>query len=65
MSDKSTNNVIFAVAAVSNAYGLNVREFSEMLELLNCIDSQQKSKILISSAAWAAKDIMDNKLKGA
>lgn len=65
MSDKPTNNIIFAVAAVSNAYGLDVKEFSEMLELLRCIDAQQKSKILISSAAWAAKDIMDNKLKGA
>lgn len=65
MPDKQTNSIVFAVAAVSDAYGLDVQEFSEMLELLSCIDDQQKSKILISSAAWAAKDIMDNKLKGA
>lgn len=65
MADKPTNSIVFAVVAVSNEYGLDVQEFSEMLELLRCIDSQQKSKILISSAAWAAKDIMDNKLKGA
>lgn len=65
MLNNKPNSIIFAIASISNEYGLDVQEFSEMLELLNCISAEQKSKILISSAAWAAKDIMDNKLKGA
>lgn len=50
-----------AVAVVCETYHLNTSEFSDLLELLGCISPEQKSRILVLSAAWAVKDMIDNK----
>ena len=51
-----------AVSTVCTLYGLNPAEFSGLLELLGCINPEQKSKILFVSLAWAAKDMMENSM---
>lgn len=51
-----------AVATVCRLYGLDMAELSELLELIGCIDPEQKSKVLLICAAWAAKDMIDNSL---
>ncbi|MDE5754816.1 MAG: hypothetical protein K2H89_09810 [Oscillospiraceae bacterium] len=56
-------NVAIAVATISKAYKLNEKEFSAMLELLGCITQEQRDKAVIAFTAFAAKDMMDNKLK--
>ncbi len=56
-------NIEVAVATVSNAYGLDTAEFSKMLEILGCITPEQKNTIMIYSTAWAAKDMMENKMR--
>lgn len=52
-----------AVVTVCEKYNLNTAEFCELLELLGHISPEQKSRILMFSAAWAVKDMIENKMK--
>lgn len=51
-----------AVVAVCRKYDLDASEFGELLELLGSITPEQKHKIILFSAAWAAKDAMEKAL---
>lgn len=59
----NVKNIEVAIATVCDCFGLDTAEFSRLLEMLGCISTEQKSNILILGAAWAAKDMMENRMK--
>lgn len=57
-----TMNTEIAVMHVCTAYGLDAAEFSRLLALLGSITPEQKNRVVMLSAAWAARDVMENSL---
>lgn len=50
------------IAVISDSYGLDEKEFCEMLEALGCITSEQRNKIITICTAFAVKDMIDSKV---
>lgn len=50
------------IAVISDTYGLDEKEFCEMLEALGCITPEQRNKIITICTAFAVKEMIEHKL---